>query len=257
MSRERPLLTAHWSDLLVLNFAVPTDLIARHAPPGTVPDTHARQTYVSMVGFRFQDARLIGLRIPGHHHFVEINLRYYVRRMVKDEVRRGVVFVKEIVPLRAVTLIANWLFNENYVTRPMQSKRQLAGTQLAAGDEVDYGWQGEPSHRSRSHHDLSNRPRWNRLAARLAAAPQPPRPGSLDEFIIEHYWGYVRGRDGHTREYRVQHVPWRVAPVERVEWDCDAWSTYGSPWAEYLAAPPANALVADGSAVQVFRSRRL
>lgn len=257
MSTERPFLTAQWRDLLLLNFVVPADLIARSAPPGTEPDLFEGLAYISVVGFRFDEVRLCGLPVPGHTCFSEINLRYYVRRTVAGEVRRGVVFVREIVPLRTVALVANWLFNENYVTRPMHRKRQLATTQLAAGDEVEYGWQDEPTLRGRAHRDSSNQPRWNRLAARLAAAPALPRPGSLDKFIIEHYWGYARGRDGHTREYRVQHVPWRVAPVERVEWDCEASTTYDSPWAEYLATQPASALIADGSAVQVFRSQRL
>jgi hypothetical protein len=79
----------------------------------------------------------------------------------------------------------------------------------------------------------------------------------LDEFIVEHYWGYVRGRDGSTHEYRVMHPPWRLAPAEDVVWDCDLTATYGSPWAEYLAVAPANAVIADGSAVQVFRGRHV
>ena len=91
------------------------------------------------------------------------------------------------------------------------------------------------------------------MAAPLTTPPQ----GSLDEFIVEHYWGYVRGRDGQTREYRVAHSPWRVAPADDVSWDCDLPSTYGAPLAEYLAVRPASALVAEGSAVQVFRGRRV
>lgn len=257
MSTERPLLSAQWRDLLLLNFAVPAELVERSAPTGTEPDLYDGRAYVSIVGFRFQNTRLFGLPIPGYTRFTEINLRFYVRRIVSGEVRRGVVFVREIVPLRAVTLAANWLFNENYVTRPMRCEHRPADEPLTAGDEVGYGWQCARPRGRWPTPDTRAAPRWNRLAARLATAPVLPRPGSLDEFIIEHYWGYVRGRDGHTREYRVQHAPWRVAAVEQVEWDCDASASYDPPWAEYLTAPPASAMFAEGSAVEVFPSRRL
>jgi hypothetical protein len=84
---------------------------------------------------------------------------------------------------------------------------------------------------------------------------QLPAPGSFEEYIVENYWGYVRGRDGRSREYRVLHEPWRVAPVDEVEWDCHLAATYDPPFAEYLAEKPASALVADGSAIQLFRGR--
>src|SRR6476659_2930148 len=86
---KRPLLTAEWRNLLLLNFPVPTDIIKHLAPPGTEPDTHDGQSYISIVGFLFQNVRLFGLPIPGHTNFPEINLRYYVRRIVASERRRG------------------------------------------------------------------------------------------------------------------------------------------------------------------------
>jgi hypothetical protein len=180
--------------------------------------------------------------------------------------RRGVVFVKEIAPRRAIGLAANWLYNENYITRPMRSDVHIANTHLSAGDTIEYAWrtkaplpvrqgQGEGSNCSRPLRGRQNSLRWNRLAARVAAPLQLPAPGSFEEYIVENYWGYVRGRDGRSREYRVLHEPWRVAPVDEVEWDCHLAATYDPPFAEYLAEKPASALVADGSAIQLFRGR--
>jgi uncharacterized protein YqjF (DUF2071 family) len=246
----RPLLTAHWNNLLLLNFSVPTGVIARLAPPGTEPDLHDGGSYLSVVGFRFQNVRLVGLPCPGHTSFPEINLRYYVRRIDGNEIHRGVVFAREIVPRRAVALLANRLYNENYIARPMRSEVRATRKELAPGDTVDYAWKPKVPLRSSSHH-------WNRLAARVAAPLAPPNPASLDEFFVEHYWGYVRGRDGRTREYRVAHNPWRVAPVDNVIWDCDIASTYESPLAEFLSGPPASALIAEGSAIQLFRGQRV
>ena len=265
---ERSFLTARWTDLLLLNFTVPVDLIARVAPPGTEPDLHDGQAYISIVGFHFHNVRILGVPIPGHTRFDEINLRYYVKRVVGNDTRRGVVFVREIVPRRAVTLIANRLYYENYITRPMRSAVSMTGSELRTGDTLEYAWstktplpvregQGEGSSSLVPARSVSRPHHWNRLAARVAAPLAIPTPASLHEFIVEHYWGYSRARDGRTREYRVSHSPWRVAAADNVTWDCDLAATYDSAFAEYLAAPPTGALVADGSAVQVFRGRRV
>jgi hypothetical protein len=250
---ECPLLTARWTDLLLLNFAVPVEVIAGLVPPGTEPDLHEGKAYISVVGFRFRSVRFLGVPIPGHTRFDEINLRYYVKRTVGSEVRRGVVFVREIVPRRAVAIMANRLYNENYVTRTMRSATTMTGTELLVGDTLEYSWGSERGRPRRGQRQCD----WNRLAARVAAPLELPSAGSLDEFIVEHYWGYVRGRDGQTREYRVAHRPWRVARADDVTWECDVPTTFDLPLAEYLAVPPANALVAEGPAVQVFRGRRV
>jgi uncharacterized protein len=247
MPPAKPFLTARWTELLLLNFSVPVDEIAQLAPPGTEPDLFHGQALVSIVGFQFRDTRVRGCRLPGHTHFPEINLRYYVRHTADDEVRRGVVFVKEIVPRRLIALVANRVYNENYITRPMRSELHMSGVELTTGDTFSYSWQSR---------DRAGR-HWNTLSARVAATPQLPRPGSLEEFIVEHYWGYVCTRDGTTREYRVAHDPWRVAPADNVTWDCDIAATYDTPLTKYLASPPTSVLIADGAAVQVFPGRRI
>jgi hypothetical protein len=286
---SRPLLTAHWSDLLLLNFAVPTDAVAPLAPPGTGPDLHEGQSYISIVGFRFHTCRLLGIPIPGHTSFPEINLRFYVRRTVNNELRRGVVFIREIVPRRLVALVANRLYNENYITRPMRATLQKAGSTLAPNDTLEYAWRtNSPFPDQKEGESLlgSARPRilrllrpepvggrrrepiWNRLAARVAAPLALPAPNSLDEFFVEHYWGYVTARDGATREYRVAHEPWHVAPADNVIWKCDASVTpphsrrgagrealFGL--AKHLQAPPTTALIAAGSPIQLYAGHRL
>jgi hypothetical protein len=156
------------------------------------------------------------------------------------------VFVREIVPRWAVAATANWLYNENYVTRPMRCRTHTAGAALAPGDTIEYAWRTRPRQTAR----------WNRLAGRVATPLELPPAGSLEQFFVEHYWGYVRARDGRTREYRVAHDPWQVAAADNVVWDCDVAATYDSPLAEFLTAPPASALIAAGSPIQLLRGRR-
>ena len=132
----------------------------------------------------------------------------------------------------------------------MRSEIQIAGAELAPGDTVAYSWKtaapaacglAKPPHHQ------------NRLSAQVAAPLALPTPGSLEEFIVEHYWGYTHGRDGQTREYQVAHVPWRIAPADNVTWNCDIAANYNSPLAEFLTAPPTSAIIAEGSPIQVFR----
>lgn len=256
----RPILTARWTELLLLSFRVPAELIARVAPLGTEPDLYEGQTYISVIGFRFHAARLFGLPVPGHTNFAEVNLRYYVRRNVGDEVRRGVVFVREIVPLRAVAFTANWLYNENYITRPLRSVQRMAGTELAEGDVLEYSWRSRRNACS-ARENLRARGTdpfyWNRLAGRVASPLAAPLDGSLDKFVVDQYWGYVRARDGSTREYGVTHEPWQVATAGNVKWDCEVGANYNGPFAEFLQAEPAHAIVATGSAVRVYGGVRL
>ena len=153
----------------------------------------------------------------------------------------------------------------------------MQGTELATGDTLEYAWRsgrwGRGNSRSRRETDLGEihrtpvlstsvhstavRSTWNRVGAQVAALLAIPAPGSAEEFVVEHYWGYNHGRDGRTREYRVTHPTWRVAPATNVTWDCDLLATYATPFVEYLAAPPTTALIAAGSPIQVFRGRRI
>jgi uncharacterized protein YqjF (DUF2071 family) len=277
----RPLLTARWTELLMLNFPVPVEAIAPIAPPGTEPDLHDGQTYISVIGFRFHAVRFFGLAVPGHTDFPEINFRYYVRRRVGNETRRGVVFVREIVPRRAVAITANRLYHENYIARPMRTTIAMQGPTLAPGDTLEYAWRSRRSRLIKQQGARSEKrvfparssllaarswrstPHWNRFAARVTAPLAIPATGSLEEFIVEHYWGYTLARDGATREYQVAHVPWHVAPADNVTWNCDL-TDYsfpglrgGAALAEYLKEPPTSAIIAAGSPIQVFRGARI
>ena len=232
-------LTARWLDLAMLSYEADPALLAPRVPPGTELDRFQGKLYVSMVGFRFHDTRVRGISIPGHRRFEEVNLRFYVRREANGESRRGVCFVKEIVPRRAIAWVARRFYNENYVRFPMRHRK----TVHASGAEASYEWRvGE---------------RWNELSVKAAGPAERPPEGSLALFITEHTWGYARRRDGGTLEYRVDHPPWRVRRAGSSLLRCDAEALYGPGFASILAGPPASAFLADGSAVAVRRGVRL
>jgi uncharacterized protein len=233
-----PFLTASWLDLALLNYDAPPSLLTPLVPRGTELDTWHGRALVSVVGFYFADTRVLGLSIPGHRSFEEVNLRFYVRRDTgSGPVRRGVVFVRELVPRLAIAAVARALYNEPYLSVPMRHSTTLD----AAGGRVEYGW------------EFRGRP--YRLAAEADGAAAVPPPGSEAEFITEHYWGYTRQRDGSTLEYEVRHPPWRVWTSRRHEFSGPAAALYGPAFGEILSRPPASAFVAEGSAVSVYSGR--
>jgi len=205
-------------------------------PPlaGTELDLWSGRCLVSVVGFQFLETRVLDLALPFHRNFEEVNLRFYVRRTDGDEVRRGVVFVKEIVPRRAIAWIANAVYNEKYVALPMSHD-------ATSGDRrrLSYGWR---------HQGV-----WCRLAATLQGASCLPADDSEEAFISEHYWGYTTQRDGSALEYKVEHPRWNVWTGSDPELLCDTAALYGPGFGSCLSGPPTSCFVADGSAVIVRR----
>ncbi len=241
---QQTFLTAEWRDLVMLNYEVDPALLLPHVPAGTVLDSWQGSTLISLVGFRFLDTRVRGIAIPWHRDFDEVNLRFYVRRDAPDGTRRGVVFKKEIVPRRAIAWVARAVYSENYVAMPMRHSIELPPPEGKDVGHAAYEWR----FRGRRF-----RHRWNRLAARTHGAAELPPPGSEEEFVTEHYWGYAAQPDGGTLEYRVEHPQWLVWRATSAFLSCDATALYGAELGPYLSGSPHSAFVAEGSTVTVRR----
>ena len=239
----KPFLTAEWRYVAMLNYEIDPAVLHPHVPKGTELDSWNGKTLASMVGFLFQNTRVLGLPIPLHRNFEEINLRFYVRRKAQDGWRRGVVFVNEIVPRPAIALVARWLYNENYVALPTGNVicRAADGTRMI--ESVKYYW------------TFQKRAQFFELITR--GAPIDFIDGSQEEFIAQHYWGYSSQRKGGTVEYRVEHPPWRIWQAASARLDCDVENLYGRQFVKVLAAQPSSAFLAEGSAVSVSRGVRM
>jgi uncharacterized protein YqjF (DUF2071 family) len=238
---SRPFLTARWRYLAMLNYEVPPEILRPLVPAGTELDAWQGKTFASLVGFLFLDTRVRGIAIPWHRDFEEVNLRFYVRRKAEDGWRRGVVFVKEIVPRFAIAGVARLLYGEKYVALPMRHAR--AGDPARDGMYVMYGWRFQQ--------------RWNGLCARVEGAAREAAPGSEEEFITEHYWGYSSLRGGGCAEYKVEHPRWRVWTLQWPVLDCDVAGLYGERFTAFLSGEPSSAFLADGSEVAVYPGRRI
>ena len=225
-------LTAEWRYLLMLSYEVEPDALRPHVPKGVELDAWEGKTFVSMVGFLFQRTRVMGVPAPLHTDFEEVNLRFYVRRHAPDGWRRGVVFIKEIVPRRLIAAVARARYNEPYSAMPMRHRVETEGSGL-----VEYAWR--------------YRGEWNAMRAVTTGAPLSPLENSKEEFITEHYYGYTAQRDGGCAEYKVEHPRWNVWQAKEADLKCDVASLYGQKFVGPLRREPESAFVAEGSAVVV------
>lgn len=236
-------LTAEWNWLAMLNYEVAPEILTPFVPAGTELDVWQGKHLVSMVGFLFQKTRVAGIPIPFHHNFEEVNLRFYVRRKVDGEWRRGVVFIKELVPRFAIAWVARTIYNENYVALPMSHRIEKSADVSEGIKSVQYGWRfgGEE----------------NFLKLTTRGRPLPIGKGTEQEFITEHYWGYAAQKDGSTVEYRVEHPRWRVWETASAALHCNVAGLYGKHFCKSLSGQPSSAFLAEGSAVKVFQGGRL
>ena len=232
-------LTAEWRKLAMANYEIDPSILRPHLPANTELDLWNDKCYVSLVGFMFKDVRVKGIRVPFHVDFPEVNLRFYVRCRVSDQFKRGVVFVREIVPKPAITIVANMLFRERYMTLPMR-----------------YDWQTDDQ-RMRVSYQWKKSGRWNKLETVSPAKPVTLGEGSMEEFITEHFWGYSQINQQKTGEYRVDHPRWDVYDVNEYVVDCDFARLYGKEFGFLQNQPPASVFLAEGSPISVFQKKVL
>lgn len=233
-NKSTAFLTAEWRHLAILNYEIDPSVLTPLVPAGTELDFWEGRLFVSVVGFLFLRTRVFGIPIPFHRNFEEVNLRFYVRRKSEEGWRRGVVFVKEIVPRAAIALVARRFYNEPYVAMPMAHHIDVQSGLLQS---AEYSWR------------YSNNQ--NSLRVTVRGSAESLREGSEAEFITEHHWGYNAQRDGSTLEYRVEHPRWQIYHVADASLNCDVTTLYGEQFCDSLSGRPASAFLAEGSAVTV------
>lgn len=231
-------LRARWQNLVMANYAVPPALLEPLLPPGTELDYYEGKTFVSLVGFMFLRTRLFGIPIPGFGNFEEINLRFYVVRKEKNELRRGVVFISETVPSAIVAWMANKLYYEHYTAIPTRHTWNTSEQTLS----IEYNWKMAA--------------KWNYLRVMALPASAEMRTGSEEEFIFEHYYGYTLRPDKKSQEYKIEHIRWQVHPVTSYSIDCDFSQNFGPAFGFLTFSEPDSVMLAAGSPIAVKWEKR-
>lgn len=220
------------------NYTVDKKLLDPYIPAGTEIDLWNDTCYLSLVGFMFLNTRVKGLRIPFHSDFEEVNLRFYVRYKDNGEWKRGVVFLKELVPKPILAFVANTVYKENYEAVPMKHLWEMTGDALT----VEYQWKKK---------------QWNSIRVTTESAATPIAEGSEEEFITEHYWGYVKVNSTKTLEYGVEHPRWNVYKTIDQAIDVDFEDVYGTDFSFLENATPMSVFLAEGSKITVKEGHRI
>ncbi len=217
------------------NYEVAPEILRESVPDGTSLDFHDGKCFVSLVAFMFLDTRVLGIPVPFHINFEEVNLRFYVKRETPEETKRGVVFVKEIVPRFAIATVARVFYGEPYEAWKMRHQKTK--------DELIYVWWK----RDAAHH----------IKAEIGENTGVPEENSHGEFIIEHYWGYTKRGESRTDEYKVEHPKWELFDVKDYEIKCDFGALYGERFAHLSNEKPHSIFMAKGSEVSVYKGAKL
>ena len=226
-------LNAEWRKLALANYEVDPSILLPYLPYKTEIDIWNNRCYISLVGFMFLNTKILGFKIPFHINFEEVNLRFYVRYKDKDEWKRGVVFIKEIVPKPAITFVANTLYKEHYETLKMKHIWDIKPEEQI----ITYQWK-------KSGH-------WQNFSVTADTKPLSMTAGSEPEFITEHYWGYSKIRKDKTFEYEVTHPKWQHYQVRKHQIEVDFGLTYGSDFKMLNSLQPTSVMLAEGSQITV------
>jgi uncharacterized protein len=232
-------LTAQWKNLALFNYEVDAKKLEKYLPNGTELDIWNGKCYISLVGFMFENVKLLGLKIPFHINFEEVNLRFYVKRFENGEWKRGVVFVKEIVPKPALTFVANTIYKENYQTLPM--KHTISKNQTST--DFIYQWKSESN--------------WNIILVEAEENSKEIEINSEAEFITEHYFGYTKINNKTTFEYEVKHPRWQQYEVINHKIEVDFKNVYGNEFEFLSKQKPISVLLAKGSEISVENKKRI
>ncbi|MGI8883287.1 MAG: YqjF family protein [Pyrinomonadaceae bacterium] len=231
----RRFLTAKWNDLVMANYEVAPEILADRVPKGVSLDVYEGKCYVSLVAFMFLDTRVLGIPVPFHINFEEANLRFYVKRETAEETRRGVVFVKEIVPRFAIATVARIFYGEPYEAWKMSRAKN--------GNELIYAWWK----RDDAHH----------IKVETGENTGVPAENSHGEFIIEHYWGYTKRGANRTDEYKVEHPKWELFDVKDYEIKVNFGKLYGKEFAFLSNEEPHSIFMAKGSPIAVYKGAKI
>jgi uncharacterized protein YqjF (DUF2071 family) len=226
-------LSARWENIIMANYEVNPEVLAPYLPHGVELDFFNEKTYVSLVGFMFKQTSLFHIPIPFLGTFEEINLRFYVKRVEGNTIKRGVVFINETVPYKPVAWLANKLYKEHYTAIPTKNKIELN----QHSKHINYQWKINKN--------------WNHLDVQTAAESEPMKPDSIEEFIFEHYYGYTKINKHATQEYKVNHPRWLINKVNDYSINCDFEAMYGTDFAHLSNKQPDSVIMAEGSAVTV------
>lgn len=230
-----PFLTARWTNLINITYAVPPELLLPCLPDGVELDTVLGKAFVSVVPFDFTDARLHGIKVPFHVNFPEINFRFYVKQGGK----RGVIFLKEFIPKFLIKMIANTFYYERYEVVGLKSRVKKKENEISVKHCMRKGGKN--------------------FCVEVCAENNlvSPAPGSREHFFEERFYGFSKNKKGEPLRFKVEHPSWKLYPVKYYSIDVDFGFLFGKEWKFLNNEMPVCVMLLDGSAVKMLPHRKL
>jgi len=230
---KKPFLTGEWRKLIIANYKTDPGILKPFLPACTEFNLWKDTCYISLVGFLFQNTRIKGIKIPFHQNFVEINLRFYVKRFDGKEWKNGVTFIKEIVSKPMVSIIANSVYKENYETLKTDYHLKTDESETY----VEYSWKKQ---------------KLNTFSVNASSIAAELQEGSKEEFITEQNWGYTKKNEKSTIEYEVTHPRWKIYSVKEYRVNVDFENVYGKEFSFLSKTNPESVIMAGGSEIKLF-----
>jgi uncharacterized protein YqjF (DUF2071 family) len=226
-------LKAKWQNIIMVNYEIDPEYLLPFLPKGVELDCYEGKALVSLVGFLFKDSTIFNIPIPFLGTFEEVNLRFYVKRKVGNEIKRGVVFINETVPNKSVAYVANKLYKEHYTAVPTKHDWVFS----TESKTIEYQWRVNEN--------------WNHIKLNAFLAKQKMKSGSIEEFIFEHYYGYTKVNEHKTIEYQINHPSWEINQILDYSIQCDFGIFYGENFKILNHKTPHSVMIAEGSGISV------
>ena len=258
-----PFLTAHWANIVLVSYAVPPAALRAYIPAapggsGAKLELDLRTdllrgpeplAVVTLAALEFRRTRILGIGWPGLRNFAHICLRFYV----KHEGRRGVVFVRQVVPSNVLMWGARKFYNEPYVAAPIESEVKQQHRTIGVEYRLVFPQGGMVTGASALGSKAKGVPMHEHLIRVIGSKPvMRPGPDSVENWIKERQWGFGLDRNGVPGVFELIHPTWGIYPVLECDVRLDFASVFGADWGFLSGLKPTSTILAAGSEVAVF-----
>jgi uncharacterized protein YqjF (DUF2071 family) len=200
-----------WSDLLLLHWPVPPEMLRLTIPDDLELDLFEGQAWASVVGFHLSGLRMRPVRWIPWGDFDEVNLRTYVKTA---DGKRGVWFHSLDSTDMFAVLGARILYGLAY--RPAKISRSLSEQVISYQSSTNRLFKKVPA-RLDAQLDESV------VTSKIAREP-------LDRFLLERYRFWARRKGGErSSSAQIRHRPYDAVRLQRAEYKGGLFNAFGLP----------------------------
>ena len=184
----------NWEHLVIQTFSCKPEVLEEYLPIDIELDLYQGKALFSMVAFTFSKVSFFGIKVPFHQKFGEINFRFYTRSKIDNT--KGVVFIREFAPKPLIAFVANTIYNEPFYYKKIKNNSFITATKKKANYTFNKN---------------------NEISVLADRQTKPTQKNSLQDFIVDRYIAFVKGRNNTTYQYKINHRPWQLHTIKKCE----------------------------------------